>query len=106
MRQEGDDIDSGVYTSMKCEINPCHHCWRVVWPPDALTRLLMEADGVAENALDALLKRVMLKRRTTSGGRCPRRKKITQSSGGSVVGGPAVRYTERIADKWTLESPV
>jgi hypothetical protein len=77
MRQEGDDIDSGACTSMKCELKPCHHCWQVIWPPDALTRLLMEADGVTENALDALLKRVMLKRRTTSGGRSSKTKLST-----------------------------
>jgi hypothetical protein len=31
----------------------------LVWPPDALTRLLMAADGVTEDALDALFRRVM-----------------------------------------------
>jgi hypothetical protein len=30
----------------------------LIWPPDALTRLLMQADGVTEDVLDALLQRV------------------------------------------------
>jgi hypothetical protein len=29
------------------------------WPPDALTRLLMQADNVTEDALDALLRRIV-----------------------------------------------
>jgi len=78
MRQEGDDIDGGACTFMKCELNRCHHCSQVVWPPDALTRLLMEADGVTESALDAILKRVVLKRQTTCCGRCPRDKLSTE----------------------------
>jgi hypothetical protein len=51
-----------TYGFMRCKFNPCHHSLRVAWPPDALSRLLMEADGVTESALDALLKRVVQKR--------------------------------------------
>jgi hypothetical protein len=29
------------------------------WPPDALTRLLMQADDVTEDALDSLLRRIV-----------------------------------------------
>jgi hypothetical protein len=36
-----------------------NRCLRhVIWPPDALTRLLMQADGVTEDVLDSLLRRV------------------------------------------------
>jgi hypothetical protein len=31
---------------------------RLVWPPDPITRLLMEADGVTEIELDGLLRRI------------------------------------------------
>jgi hypothetical protein len=31
---------------------------RLAWPPDSLTRLLMDADGVTETELDGLLRRV------------------------------------------------
>jgi hypothetical protein len=106
MRQEGDDIDSGACTFIKGELNPCHNCWQVVWPPDALTRLLMEADGVTDSALHALLKRVVLKRQNYTLWALSSRQNCPQSSGGSVVDGPAVRYAERITDGWTSESPV
>ena len=44
--------------SMICKTEPCCHISYIAWPPDALTRLLMDADGIQESALDALLKRV------------------------------------------------
>jgi hypothetical protein len=41
----------------KCE--RCRCCSSLIWPPDALTRLMMEADRVSEIALDALLQRIV-----------------------------------------------
>jgi hypothetical protein len=38
----------------------CKNCQ--IWPPDSLTRLLMQADSVTEIALDALLRRVAASR--------------------------------------------
>lgn len=43
---------------MRCKLNSCPHNGLVAWPPDDLTRLLMEADGVTESELERLLKRV------------------------------------------------
>jgi hypothetical protein len=72
MRHEGDYIDSGTTSNclilpcetcrfMRCKHNPYHHSLRVAWPPDSLTRLLMETDGVTESPLDAILKGVVQK---------------------------------------------
>jgi hypothetical protein len=52
--------------SMQCEFYPCDHHLQIIWPPDALTRLLMAADGVSEEALDALLKRILQTRQASS----------------------------------------
>jgi hypothetical protein len=40
------------------------HCCKnfQIWPPDSLTRLLMQADSVTEIDLDALLRRVAASR--------------------------------------------
>jgi len=38
----------------------CGNCQ--IWPPDSLTRLLMQADNVTEIGLDALLRRVAASR--------------------------------------------
>jgi hypothetical protein len=35
---------------------------KLFWPPDPLTRMLMEADGVTETALIGLLRRIVLAR--------------------------------------------
>ena len=43
---------------MRCKPDSCPHNGLVAWPPDDLTRLLMEADGVTEGELEGLLKRV------------------------------------------------
>jgi hypothetical protein len=77
MRHEGDYIDSATTSRcppmpcetcrfMRCKLDPCRHSLQVAWPPDALTRLLMEADGVTESALDALLRRVARKSRDSA----------------------------------------
>jgi hypothetical protein len=69
MQHEGNSINSGARLNcspmlcetcgcMMCEGHPSRQSLRMVWPPDALTRLLMKADGVAESTLDALLQRV------------------------------------------------
>jgi hypothetical protein len=45
------------HRSATCSSKPC--CFsRLAWPPDALTRLLMNADRVPEVVLDALLQRI------------------------------------------------
>ena len=45
------------------------HCEHgLLWPPDALTGLLMEADGITEDALDALFRRIMAIRTSGSSG--------------------------------------
>jgi hypothetical protein len=44
--------------SANCKCEPCRCRSRLAWPPDALTRLLMEADRVPEFVLDDLLLRV------------------------------------------------
>jgi hypothetical protein len=48
----------------KCE--RCHCRSSPIWPPDALTRLMMEADHVSESSLDALLRRIARARATMS----------------------------------------
>jgi hypothetical protein len=40
----------------KCE--PCRYESGLAWPPDALTRLLMDADHVPEIVLERLLQRI------------------------------------------------
>jgi hypothetical protein len=41
-----------------CKCEPCRYRSGLAWPPDALTRLLMDADGVPEIVLERLLQRV------------------------------------------------
>jgi hypothetical protein len=51
----------GHYRNDGGEIPKCKRRRRrssVIWPPDALTRLMMEADHVSEIALDSLLQRI------------------------------------------------
>jgi len=48
---------------MRCKLDPCDHHLQIIWPPDALTRLVMAADGVSEEALDALLRRIVQTRK-------------------------------------------
>jgi hypothetical protein len=52
----------GCYKTHDDEIHKCERCRcrsALIWPPDALTRLMMEADRVSEIALDALLQRIV-----------------------------------------------
>jgi hypothetical protein len=44
--------------SAVCKCDPCRYRSALVWPPDALTRLLMDADGVPEIVLERLLQSV------------------------------------------------
>jgi hypothetical protein len=51
----------GYYENHEGEIRKCERCRcrsSPIWPPDPLTRLMMQADHVSEIALDALLQRV------------------------------------------------
>lgn len=44
--------------SVMCKCEPCRCRPGLVWPPDALTRLLMDADSVSEIVLERLLQRI------------------------------------------------
>jgi hypothetical protein len=61
-----DDVAASARFPALCQLRPAR-AWnfrrpgcgtRITWPPDPLTRLLMEADGVMETELDAILLRV------------------------------------------------
>ena len=69
MRYEDDGLDvfaavigsAGHYeshASAMCKCEPCRYRSGLNWPPDALTRLLMDADHVPEIALERLLQRI------------------------------------------------
>jgi hypothetical protein len=65
--------------SMICKTESGCHISYITWPPDALTQLLMDADGIHESALDAILKRVA---RT----RWIRQSAVTDHSGDEIDG--------------------
>jgi hypothetical protein len=44
--------------SAMCKCEPCRYRSGLAWPPDALTRLVMDADHVPEIALERLLQRI------------------------------------------------
>jgi hypothetical protein len=44
--------------SAMCKCEPCRNRSGLAWPPDALTRLLMDADRVPDIVLERLLQRI------------------------------------------------
>jgi hypothetical protein len=54
----------------ECECEPCCRSRWLPWPPDLITRLVMDADRVSENALAALLQRIAMERSARSFGPC------------------------------------
>lgn len=77
MRHEDDGLDictAGIGAaghcesdaSAMCKCGPCRYRSGLAWPPDALTRLLMDADRVPEIVLERLLQRIAAAQRLLS----------------------------------------